>query len=98
MPRSHTLRIPTRDPGIVHEHIRAHGRAHRPAYGVASQPRKRPQEAHTTAPIRKNVPTARTGQPKNEAFYTEKRTVPGAAPTAPGMTPLPLKKEVRIYG
>ena len=98
MPRSHTLRVPTRDPGFEEDHTRAQGRAHRPACGLAPPPRKRRQEAHTTAPIRKNVPTARTGQPKNEAFYTEKRTVPGAAPTAPGMTPLPLKKEVRIYG
>lgn len=94
MDTHHTLRTPTRDPGIAQEDTRAH----RPACGLASPPRKRRQEAHTPAPIRENVPTARTGQPKNEAFYTEKRMVPGAAPTAPGMTPLPLKKEVRIYG
>ena len=89
MDTHHTLRNPTRDPGIAQEDTRAH----RPACGLAPPPRKRRQEARTTVPIRENVPTARTGQPKNEAFYTEKRMVPGAAPTAPGMTPLPLKKE-----
>ncbi len=87
MPRSHTLRVPTRDPGIVQEHIRAHGHAHRPAYGFASPSRKRRQETRTTAPIRENVIIARAGQPKNKAFYTEKDQVPGAAPTAPGTTP-----------
>lgn len=87
MPRSHTPRIPTRDPGIVQDHTRAHGCAHQPALGLASSPKKSQKKAGTTAPIRENMIVARTGQLKNPAFYTEKDQVPGAAPTAPGTTP-----------
>lgn len=59
-------------------------------------PRERTRRPGNSTPSSSNRGLAHIGQGKTSRPYIEKNVAPGAASTAPGMTPLPVQREVRI--